>query len=353
MTPLEKLIREMITAEGPMRLDRYMGLCLGHPIHGYYMARDAFGEEGDFITAPEISQVFGELIGIWCAAAWQAMGAPASFNLVELGPGRGTLIRDILRSAKVMTGFIAAAKLHLVEMSPRLREMQKQGLSNAAWHDALASVPNGPMVLVANEFFDAIPIRQFERRDGRLFERCVGFDGESLIIGLTEAESVVGQGAPGNDGDVIEFSPARENIAREIGMRLAQHSGAALIIDYGHFLSAPGDTLQAVRKHQHVPITMAPGECDLTSHVDFEATAKTIGRGGAAVWPGITQRAFLLAMGLEARTAALEARADTRMADMLQRAMARLIDTSQMGNLFRVLAATSPGLATPYPFGKS
>ncbi len=336
-----------------MRLDRYMGLCLGHPVHGYYMARDSFGEDGDFITAPEISQVFGELIGIWCAAAWQAMGAPASFNLVELGPGKGTLLRDILRAAKVMPGFHEAAKIHLVETSPRLRGIQKEKLTDAAWHDTLASVLEGPMVLVANEFFDAIPIRQFERRDGRWFERCGGLDGESLTIGLTEAESIVGQGTPGNDGDVIEFSPARADIAGGIGARLARHSGAALIIDYGHFVSAPGDTLQAVRKHKHVPVTRAPGECDLTSHVDFEALAKTIGQGGAAVWPGITQRAFLLAMGVEARTAALVARADTRVADMLQRAMARLIEASQMGNLFKVLAATSSGLATPYPFGES
>ncbi len=352
-----------------MRLDRYMALCLGHPAHGYYMTREAFGEEGDFVTAPEISQVFGELIGIWCAAAWQAMGAPASFNLVELGPGRGTLIRDILRAAKVMPGFLEAAKVHLVETSPRLRDIQKRSLTDAAWHETLASVPEGPMVLVANEFFDAIPIRQFVRLERRWLERYVGFDGDELGLGLFNtqlrhsgenrnpalpwAPAFAGVTENLSEGNVLEWSPARSEAAAEIGTRLKSHPGAALIVDYGHFVSAPGDTLQAVTQHKHVPIIEAPGECDLTSHVDFEALARALRQGGAAVWPGITQRAFLLAMGLEARTEALAARADKRMAGVLQRTMSRLVDQSQMGHLFKVLAATSPGLATPYPFGQS
>ncbi len=354
MTPLERIIREMIAAEGPMRLDRYMGLCLSHPAYGYYMAHEPFGEDGDFITAPEISQVFGELIGIWCVAAWQAMGAPASFNLVELGPGRGTLMNDMTRAARVAPGFLPAAKLHLVETSPRLREIQKQAIeAGATWHDTLATVLDGPMVLVANEFFDAIPIRQFEGREGHWRERCVGLAGEALAIGLTAGEVVMGQGEAGKVGEVIEYGPARGDIASDIGARLARHPGAALIIDYGHLVSGAGDTLQALRKHRHVPVTEAPGECDLTAHVDFEALAKALRQGGAAAWPGLTQRDFLLAMGLEARIAALKARADTRMADMLQRAMARLVDESQMGNLFKVMVATSPGLATPYPFDRS
>ncbi|HUR42568.1 MAG TPA: SAM-dependent methyltransferase, partial [Aestuariivirga sp.] len=307
-----------------------------------------------FITAPEISQVFGELIGIWCVAAWQAMGAPPSFNLVELGPGRGRLMSDILRAGKVAPGFHTAIKIHLVEISPRLRNIQHKTIgNNILWHDTLASVPDGPMVLVANEFFDAIPIRQFERRRGRWRERCVGLEGERLIIGLMEVEAVLGQGTPGRDGDIIEFAPWRADIGGEIGTRLARQAGAALIIDYGNLISAPGDTLQAVRKHKHVPITEAPGECDLTSHVDFEALTKALRRSGAVVWQGLTQRAFLTAMGLEARFAALSARADPRMADMLQRAMARLVDEAQMGNLFKVIAATSPGLTTPYPFGQT
>ena len=351
MPPLERMIREAIAAEGPMRLDRYMALCLGHPQHGYYMAHEPFGEHGDFVTAPEISQMFGELIGIWCVACWQAMGAPPGFNLVELGPGRGTLMADILRAAKVMPGFASAVRVHLVETSPRLRDMQEQAIGcRATWHDALASVPEAPAILIANEFFDAIAIRQFERRDGRWHERCVGINGEKLVIGLSAAE-VEGQGAPGKDGDVIELAPARVDIALEIGARLARNPGAALIIDYGHLVSAPGDTLQALRQHAHVPVTQAPGECDLTSHVDFAALAKALRNGGAAVWPALTQRAFLLAMGIEARVAVLAAKADAPTRDILQRALTRLADQAQMGNLFKVLAATSPGLATPYPFG--
>lgn len=349
MTALERIIREIIEGEGPIRLDRYMGLCLGHPVHGYYNARQPFGEDGDFITAPEISQVFGELIGIWCANAWAAMGEPSSFNLIELGPGRGTLMNDMLRAARIVPGFLAAVKPRLVESSPRLRALQKQAVkAEATWHARLATVPEGPMLLVANEFFDALPIRQFECRKGRWHERCVGIEAGTLAIGLADAE---GMDAPANDGDVIEIAMSRNDVASEIGARLKRWPGAALVIDYGHLVSQPGDTLQALQNHNYVPITQAPGECDLTSHVDFEALANALDQGGGIAWPPLTQGAFLMAMGLEARTAALSARADKRMVDALQRAMTRLADESQMGNLFKVLAATSPGLAMPYPFG--
>jgi SAM-dependent MidA family methyltransferase len=349
MLPLERLVRETISAEGPMRLDRYMGLCLGHPAYGYYMRRDPFGTEGDFITAPEVSQVFGELIGIWCAAAWQAAGAPQIFNLVELGPGRGTLMSDLLRTAaKAMPDFVKAAAIHLVETSPKLRELQRQAIGGEVrWHDDLATVPPGPLVLVANEFFDAIPIRQFEKRDGRWHERVVGLRDDRLILGLVEAEI----GGQGQDGDIIEFAPARSQIAAVIGQRLAAAPGAALIIDYGHLSSAPGDTLQAMRAHAPVSILDGPGTADLTSHVDFEALGKALAQAGATVHPALSQRQFLLAMGLEQRTAMLKARADAETGDRLDRQAARLAAPDQMGNLFKVLAVTSPGFATPYPFG--
>ena len=353
MTPLEKLIREAIASEGPMRLDRYMGLALGHPQHGYYMWRDPFGARGDFVTAPEVSQAFGELIGVWCAAAWQAMGAPPSFNLVELGPGRGTLMADVLRAARVMPGFLAAAKIRLVEMSPVLRAKQMDVLGAAAWHDRFEQVPEGPMILVANEFFDAIPIRQFERRDGQWFERVIGLQDGALKLGLVAAEDISSQPPQGSDGDVIEFAPARSDIARLIGARLNGFPGAALIIDYGHLTSAPGDTLQAMRQHKFMAVTDFPGDCDLTSHVDFEALANALGNGGAQVAAAITQRDFLLAMGLEARMTTLSAKADAAMRDSLERAKSRLADPGQMGNLFKVLAAVSPGAETPYPFGRT
>lgn len=345
MTPLEKILAEIIAAEGPMPLDRYMSLCLGHPIHGYYTSRDPFGERGDFITAPEISQIFGELVGVWCAAAWDAMGKPGNFNLVELGPGRGTLMTDILRAAKVMPGFREAARIHLVEMSPVLRKLQKDKLeTEAIWHDSLFAVPDGPMLLVANEFFDAIPIRQFEKREGKWFERCVGAEGLGFMPATLD-------NAQGSDGDVIEFAPQRLEIATEIGRRLAANHGTVLIIDYGHLQSGSGDTLQAMRAHKYVELTDRPGEGDITSHVDFEAIGNALVKGGGVVHSAITQRAFLLAMGLEQRAAILSSKADQKTQEVLARSVARLVGEQEMGHLFKVMVGTSPGLATPYPFG--
>ncbi|WP_373505601.1 class I SAM-dependent methyltransferase [Aestuariivirga sp.] len=351
MSPIEQVIREMIGIEGPMRLDRYMSLCLGHPVHGYYMSRDPLGEKGDFITAPEISQTFGELIAIWCVGAWAAMGSPAAFNLVELGPGRGTLMADILRTVrKAAPAFASAALVQLVETSPVLRQRQRDALEGQArWHDSLDDVPDGPMILVANEFFDALPIRQFEKWQGRWHERVMGLEDGGLTIGLAPIDL-----APlGTDGDVIESAPVRNRIAEDIGFRLARNPGAALIVDYGHLVSAPGDTLQAMRGHRYVSLTESPGDCDLTSHVDFEALAKGFRAGGATAWPAITQRAFLLAMGLEQRIARLASRSEPATRAVLERQMRRLAAEDQMGNLFKVMAATSPGLATTYPFGST
>ena len=231
---------------------------------------------------------------------------------------------------------------------PVLRARQMENLAGqATWHERLEDVPEGPFILVANEFFDAIPIRQFEKQQGRWFERVIGVTDGQLSLGLAEAAL----GLQGHDGDIIESAPARHAIAQAIGERLAKHAGAALIIDYGHLASAPGDTLQAVRQHRHVPVSEAPGDCDLTSHVDFEALGKALQAGGAMPVPAMTQRAFLLAMGLQHRISVLAARADDTNRKMLERQMTRLAGEDQMGNLFKVLAAISPGLATPYPFG--
>lgn len=205
------------------------------------------------------------------------------------------------------------------------------------------------MILIANEFFDALPIRQFEKRDGRWAERVIGFDGTMLSVGLMPAEL----GPQGNNGDVIEFAPARTEVARAIGERLKRHKGAALIIDYGHLVSAPGDTLQAMRKHAYVPVTEQPGDCDLTSHVDFEALGRAISAGGARVHPALEQGTFLNAMGLQQRTEQLAAKADAATSSRLIRQAERLAGEEQMGKLFKVLAATSPELETPYPFGRT
>jgi NADH dehydrogenase [ubiquinone] 1 alpha subcomplex assembly factor 7 len=351
MTPLEVLISELIATDGPMRLDHYMGLCLGHPQHGYYVTRDPLGREGDFVTAPEVSQVFGELIGIWAAGAFVAMGEPARVNLVELGPGRGTLMADMLRTiGRVSPALAAAAVMHLVETSPVLRTRQRQAVGpGASWHMTLKEVPQGPMILVANEFFDAIPIRQIERRHGLWHERVIGLEQGRLARGLSGPVL----GPEGRDGDVLELAPARDVIASQIGQRLSRHAGAALIIDYGHLTSAPGDTLQAMRRHGFADVTERPGECDLTSHVDFQALGRALTEGGADILRPMTQRDFLLAMGLEQRFQRLELRADLLVTSTLRRQMARLADENQMGNLFKVLAATSPGMPCPYPFGQT
>ena len=347
-TPLEETIVAMIREDGPMPLDRYMALCLGHPAYGYYMSRDPFGPEGDFITAPEISQIFGELIGIWCAAAFQALGAPAKFHLIELGPGRGTLMSDILRAGRVMPGFRDGARIHLVETSPTLRKLQAAKLGeNVTWHDSLATLPAGPSIIVANEFFDALPIRQFESHNGQWMERRVGLGADDrLVIGLAAQHL---DRPP--DGDILESAPLRDDVARELGVRLASGPGAALIIDYGHAVSTPGDTLQAVRRHKFCSILDRPGEADLTSHVDFESLGTALRQGGAQTHGPVTQRQFLLNMGLEARSALLGQKARLAERNVIGRAVERLAGENQMGNLFKVLAATSPGLSTPYPFG--
>jgi SAM-dependent MidA family methyltransferase len=339
----------MIETEGPMRLDRYMRLCLGHPQHGYYMTRDPFGEAGDFVTAPEISQMFGELIGIWCATQWQAMGAPRDFNLIEFGPGRGTLMADALRAGKVMPGFAPGAHVHLIEMSPVLRRMQQEKLgAHAQWHESLATVPDGPSIIIANEFFDAIPIRQFEWRQGHCFERCVGIGAEGLTIGLAPVKDAHAIEAVG-ENLVSEEGGERNAIAADIGARLKASPGAALIIDYGHARSAAGDTLQAVRQHRFVDVLDRPGEADLTAHVDFEVLSKALAAGGALVHGPITQGAFLQAMGIAERARVLGAKSGAS----ADEACERLAGEAQMGNLFKVLAATSPGLAIPYPFVKA
>lgn len=219
---------------------------------------------------------------------------------------------------------------------------------NVQWHDGLETVPEGPAIFIGNEFFDAIPIRQFERRDGEWYERVVGLKDGAPVLGLVAADV----GSQGQDGDIIEFAPARSDMAREIGERLKAHPGAALFIDYGHGQTAPGDTLQAMRGHRYVSILDRPGESDLTSHVDFEALGKAFAQGGAVVHPVLTQRAFLLAMGLEQRIAMLAAKSDLHGRAILERQMTRLAGPDQMGNLFKVLCAASPELPTPYPFGR-
>jgi NADH dehydrogenase [ubiquinone] 1 alpha subcomplex assembly factor 7 len=344
MSGLTEIIRKLIAEEGPMPLDRYMALCLGHPVHGYYMMRDPFGAAGDFTTAPEISQVFGELLGVWVAQAWTAIGSPSRFALVELGPGRGTLMADMLRVLSKVEACRKATKVHFVEMSPVLRAAQLENVPDATWHDSVASLPAMPTILIANEFFDALPIRQFERRNGTVFERRVFFE-NSLAIGLVPSAFRMSQ-----DG-VLEDSNIRNTIATHLGDHLNTVNGAGLIIDYGHVRSALGDTLQAMKSHKFCAITDHPGEADITSHVDFEALGKGFVKVGAKVLGIVTQGEFLEAMGLSARTDVLTRNVSGDAKQNLMLASERLAHPGQMGHLFKVMAVAGAATTSVYPFG--
>jgi NADH dehydrogenase [ubiquinone] 1 alpha subcomplex assembly factor 7 len=346
MTALQYIITRMIADEGPLPLDRFMSLCLGHPQHGYYMTRDPLGAAGDFTTSPEISQVFGELIGVWVAQTWELMGAPRTFALVELGPGRGTLMMDVLRVLQKVPACAKACEVHLVEMSPVLRAEQLQRVPDATWHGSVASLPGLPTILLANEFFDALPIRQFERMQGRVFERVVGQD---LTIGLVPSP----MRWPFPSDGVLEDSSIRDAVALQLGDHLTKVSGAALIIDYGHFRHALGDTLQAMKAHRFCKITEHVGEADLTSHVDFENLGRGFLKGGAKIAGVMTQGQFLQAMGLEARTKVLASRSEGEKQREIIRASERLANVAEMGDLFKVMAITGGLQAQPYPFGQT
>lgn len=357
MTALLSELREIIAAEGPISLARYMTLALQHPRHGYYVTRDPLGREGDFTTAPEISQMFGEMLGLWAAHVWTTMGSPDPVCLVELGPGRGTLMADALRAARVVPAFRSAVRVHLVETSPTLRERQRAALPDidVTWHDDLASIPDAPTVLLANEFLDALPIHQFELHDGRWFERLVGLGPDGgLILGLSR-EPVPAAGIPARFTGlgtcaVFERSPARETVSAEIARRLVRCGGAALVIDYGHARSGCGDTFQAVGRHAYADPFAAPGTVDLTSHVDFEAIAAAALHAGAEVHGPLKQGVFLTRLGMGARAERLARDKPADVAADVAAAFDRLTSAEGMGVLFQAICFTAPGLPAPPPF---
>lgn len=361
--PLSDLLRRRIRLAGPITLADFMSEALGHPQYGYYLTRDPFGPRGDFVTAPEASQMFGELIGLWCVDVWRNTGAPNPVRLVELGPGRGTLMADALRAARMAPDFLAAATVHLVETSPVLAGLQRRALSGsgARWHAAPDEVPEGPILLVANEFFDALPIRQFERTVKGWRERVVGLseDGESFGIGLapgsTPAESMIPAPVRENAklGDVAEICPAGLATAHYLGQRISESGCAALIVDYGHTASAAGETLQAVRGHQYCDPLQDPGETDLTAHVDFAALAAEARKAGALVHGPIAQRDLLIRLGIETRAAQLLANATPAQAESISAGCQRLIGESEMGYLFKAMAITRPDRPAPAAFEES
>ena len=357
VSALARKIAQRIRLQGPISIAAFMADALGHPEHGYYMKADPLGREGDFITAPEISQMFGELVGLWCAEVWRLMGGPDPFHLVELGPGRGTLMADALRAAKVLPGFCEAARIHLVETSPALRARQKALLGSwpVSWRGGFAEVPDGPLILVANEFFDALPIHQFERTPDGWRERLVALDGERFVLALsrhpTPAELLIPETtrrtAP--PGAVAEVSPAAVSTMRAVAERVERDGGAALVIDYGHAEHRTGATLQAVRRHQRHNVLADPGDADLTAHVDFAALAEAA-RPHAAVHGPVAQGAFLRALGIEMRARRLSKGATGAQRNAIDAALRRLIGPDEMGTLFRVLAVCGHGLATPPGF---
>ena len=352
MNELATRLKKLIAARGPLPLSDYIAECLFHPEHGYYATRDPFGASGDFITAPEISQMFGELIGLSLAQAWHDQGAAKRFILAELGPGRGTLMADILRAARSVPGFLDAAEIWLVEASPTLSDIQRKTLKDHSvqWSGTAAALPDdAPLFLVANEFFDALPIRQYQRTDQGWSERVVGLENEALAFGLTPPvtpPALAHRLEDTREGDVVELCGPATAIIDEIGTRIEAHGGAALIVDYGDWRSL-GDTLQALRAHAPADPLSTPGACDLTAHVDFEALANAAPCGHTRLTP---QGVFLERLGITARAQTLARRLDGAALDAHVSAHRRLTHPAEMGTLFKVLglyphrAAPPPGL---------
>ncbi len=350
MTPLGDILRARIAAFGPMTLADYMAECLLHPKYGYYTTRDPFGAAGDFTTAPEISQMFGELIGLCLAQAWLDQDRPAAFVLAELGPGRVTLMADILRSTKGVPGFHAALRLGLVEASPVLRARQVQALAGYGprWFDRVQDLPEGPLFLVANEFFDAMPIRQFQRAGQGWRERMVGLAGEGLGFGLgpqMRVGALDARLAEVAEGAIVELCPPSAPIMHDICGRIAVAGGLALIVDYGGWTSA-GDTFQALRSNAFADPFAEPGQADLTAHVDFAALATASGLARAYA----TQGAFLGRLGIAARAARLARGLAGAALESHLAATRRLTDDAEMGSLFKVLALYPAACPPPSGF---
>ncbi len=356
--PVSEHLRRLIVAQGPVSLASYMHLALSYPSHGYYMRQDPIGAGGGFITAPEISQIFGELIGLWCVQCWNDMGKPAPFALVELGPGRGTLMVDALRAAKVMPDFLMAAQVHLVETSPSLQAKQQAALGDLpCWHQSVDSLPELPTLIIANEFFDALPIRQFQCMGKAWRERMISINSvtdefcfclapEPLLDVSVLPQELRG----GQQGAIAEISPTGQAILSGLAQRIMQYGGAALIIDYGYFPSAAGDTLQAVRAHGMCDPLADPGSADITAHVDFAQLAQTAIQAGARVHGPVPQEAFLAQLGITARAERLSREADADLRTQIAADVARLTSPDAMGSLFKVMAINHPAMSTPAGF---
>ncbi|KZL18062.1 hypothetical protein PsAD2_02797 [Pseudovibrio axinellae] len=351
-TPLQEKIKKHIADHGPMTIAEYMSMCLSDPEHGYYMCQQPFGKQGDFTTAPEISQLFGELIGAWLLHQWIAQDLKGPVHLVEIGPGRGTLMRDILRVISLRPQMLANLQIHLVETSPALRKEQRKRLKayTIKWHDTLHSVPQGPTLFVANELFDALPIHQYQLTESGWRERCVGLDSDNNLtfgigLGTLSPADIAKAKLQAKIGDTLEISPASNAIAAQIGQRIKTQGGAALLIDYGYARTATGDTFQALKKHEYISTLEQCGEADLTAHVNFQALANAARAEGAHAHGLLGQGEFLLGLGLLERAGQLGAGRSNLDQEQIRKDVERLAADDQMGTLFKVLCLTAH--ATP------
>jgi NADH dehydrogenase [ubiquinone] 1 alpha subcomplex assembly factor 7 len=347
MTPLAVIIRDKIAANGPISIADYMAMALGHPEHGYYIKRDPFGLRGDFITAPEISQIFGEMIGVWCAQIWMHMGA-GPISIVELGPGRGTLMADMLRATKSVAGFHDAITIHMVETSPTLAHAQYMLLRElhprVEWLDSAAELPASKTLLVANEFFDALPIKQYVMTDEGMRERRVTWNDTLGVFEFVLGDAGLMLAKSGNAipaGTVMEHSSISRSVMRGLAVHIREHGGAGLIIDYGYLGEAHHDTLQALKNHLFHPVLVAPGDADITAHVDFMSLMEIARDAGNAVPDLITQGEFLVRMGAQLRLEMLLRQATPEQRESLVTGLQRLISPQAMGDLFKVMAFTS------------
>jgi SAM-dependent MidA family methyltransferase len=357
MTPLEKKLRRQIALTGPLSVADYMAQCLFDPDHGYYTTREPFGTKGDFTTAPEISQMFGEIIAAWWVAARNALNLP-DLHMAEIGPGRGTLMDDMLRTIGKLSG--ALPPVHMIEASPRLRAIQRGTLArhgaDVVWHAQVSDLPPVPAGIIANELFDALPVRQFQKSENGWLERVVQLDGNgelafALSLNQLEPRLLPVEYQAAAQGAIFEYAPARLAFTEMIAQHLKENGGFALFTDYGHANSGFGDTLQAVRAHQYVSVLDRPGESDLTSHVDFEALSKIAQACGLFVTQIISQEDFLTGAGIKQRAAQLAAKAGPDAAHSINLALERLTGSGSMGGLFKVMAvASQPFDAHPLKF---
>jgi NADH dehydrogenase [ubiquinone] 1 alpha subcomplex assembly factor 7 len=347
MSELLHIIRKKIAAEGPITVAEYMALALGHPEHGYYQKRDPLGLKGDFITSPEISQIFGEMLGVALADLWQRMGSEP-ISLAELGPGRGTLMADLLRATKNMRGFHESITIHMIETSPVLAHQQYLKLRDAhpriEWLESVEELPENKIFFVANEFFDALPIRQYVMTEEGICERRIYWNDARQTLDYALAQPSLALAKSGSKiplGTVMEQCPAARSVMRQISRRIAAHGGAAILIDYGYLGEAHHDTLQAVKAHQFHPVLKDPGEADLTAHVDFTSLAAIAKESGLAIYEPVPQGLYLTRLGAKLRAEMLQRNASDAQRAAIAAGLERLISPQAMGDLFKVLAVTS------------